>query len=104
MSQKLRDLVESAIKEVLSEVSWEGYEGEDLEATCNHCGQDLWLVWDASNPIKKWTECGGIGEGSCHARLGYDPDEDLEHDIEPAPPTLRSPERVGASTKVKRSV
>ena len=105
MSKRLRDLVESAIAEVLSEVVWDRYEGEDIEATCNHCGQNVWLVWETAAPAHKWTECGGIGEGSCSGRFGeerVDPDDEIE--IEPAPATMRSPSRQGASSRSKRSV
>lgn len=102
MNQKLRGLVRSMILSVLDEsVEWEGYEGENIEATCKHCGQDVWLVWEKSHPAHKWTECGGIGDGSCNARTGADMDDDLDFEV---PPTMRSSERLGASTKVKRSV
>lgn len=108
MKRKLRGLVESIVTNVLSEVAWEGYEGEDLEATCNHCNQPLWLVWEPGNPAHKWTECGGMGEGSCEARWG---DEDEEKPLtkrsavdDAPPPTMRSPVHPNASTKVKKSV
>lgn len=105
MSRKLRNLIESAIAEVLSEVTWDRYEGEDIEATCNHCGQNVWLVWETAAPSYKWTECGGIGEGSCTGRFGEeraDTDDDIE--IEPAPETMRSPSLKGISSRPKRSV
>lgn len=115
MNRKLRGLVESIVLEILSEedgmgddwkvVNFEGYKGYDLEARCNHCNADLWLVWRASDPGHRWTECGGIGEGSCHARLGYDPESDPDSaNVEPPPATLRSPRRDGESTKLKRSI
>ena len=106
MARKLRDLIESTVISVLTEIAWEGFQGEDLEAKCNHCNQALWLVWEESNPMHKWTECGGIGEGSCHTRLGYDPDEKLTaaNDVDEPPLTLRSPTHDGISTKLKRSI
>lgn len=107
MSQ-LRGLVQHIILEALAEdeqgvVNFEGYKGYDLEAKCNYCNVELWLVWKSDHPAHRWTECGGIGEGSCNTRRGYDDDEDVL-DLEPIPPTMRSPERHGASTKLKRSV
>lgn len=104
MNKKLRAIVRNIATETLREsVSWEGYEGEDLEATCKHCGQDLWLVWKPNAAAFTWTECGGIGEGSCSGRYP-DKDEPSPIDDEPAPSTMRSPSRPGESTKVKRSV
>jgi hypothetical protein len=103
MNLKLRALVRRIATDTLREaVSFENYEGEDLEATCKHCQQDLWLVWEKKVPAFTWTECGGIGEGSCSGRH---PDADAPDSLdEPAPPTLRSPSRPGESTKVKRSI
>jgi len=106
MNRKLRGLIESAIHQILTELRWEGYEAEDLEATCKYCHQDLWLVWEESNPMHKWTECGGLGEGSCEARMKYDPKDLPDSVFEPPdapPPTLRSPVHGGESTKLKRS-
>lgn len=104
MNQKFRAIVRHiAVSTIREAVSWEGYEGEDLEATCKHCNQDLWLVWKKEAPAFTWTECGGMGAGSCTDRY---PDEDEPNmmDDEPAPETMRSPSRPGESVKVKRSV
>lgn len=103
MHKNLRALIESVVAEVIAE-SNSGLDAENLEATCKHCGEDVWLVWEKAAPTFKWTECGGPGEGSCDARFGGPKAHDPDDDIEPAPATLRSPERAGISTKLKRSV
>lgn len=103
MSKKLRALIGSIVQEALAD---RRLDAENLEASCKHCGEDVWLVWEKAAPMFKWTECGGPGEGSCDGRFGggraqaKDPDDD----VEPAPPTMRSPSRAGISTKVKGSV
>jgi len=76
----LRTLVRGIVNEVLSPkkgnvVSFENYSGMDLDASCNQCSQALWLVWEQSKPASHWTECGGIGEGSCVHRAGRDDDD-----------------------------
>jgi len=50
---------------------FEGYSGTDLKAKCDYCNAPLWLVWEDGVPAKRWTECGGIGEGSCDTRAGH---------------------------------
>lgn len=101
MNQKLRAAVRTVILDVLDEaVSFENYEGENLEATCKHCGLDVWLVWDKNHPAKKWTECGDIGNGSCDGRyFGGNEPHDPDDDIEPAPPTMRSVAHDKVATK-----
>jgi len=78
MKTSLRKLVRSILSEAIKGevVSFADYSGMDLDADCNQCGQPLWLVWEKSNPAKHWTECGGIGEGSCVHRAGRDPGDD----------------------------
>lgn len=46
-------------------VYWDKYVGKDMHKDCVYCGASLWKVWEKRNPDKKWTECGGIGEGVC---------------------------------------
>lgn len=107
MHKKLRALIESVVREVLAEAG-DPYDAKNLEASCKHCGQDVWLVWEKAAPMFKWTECGGPGEGSCDGRFGGgkggDTHADASADVELAPETMRSPSRAGISTKVKRSV
>jgi hypothetical protein len=48
----------------LSWERWDIYEGRPA-GRCTCCGETLWEVRLASTPETVWTECGGIGEGSC---------------------------------------
>ena len=43
-------------------VEFAGVRGVDTGKICSHCRQHLWVVTDDKDI---WTECGGIGEGSC---------------------------------------
>ena len=74
MKTSLRKLVRSMLREAMGDgvVHFEGYAGMDLHAKCDFCNVPLWLVWETSDPSKRWTECGGIGEGSCVHRAGRD--------------------------------
>jgi hypothetical protein len=112
MSKQLRVAVRSIILETLTEengagvdhkvVNFEGFKGYDLEARCNHCNVDLWLVWRANDPARRWTECGGIGEGSCESRLHGD---EFSSTNDSGPPTKRSVYADPSSgPRVKRSV
>lgn len=108
MSKELRAAVRSIILETMFADAGDfgGYKGVDLDATCKHCHQDLWLVWEASNPMEKWTECGGVGEGSCDGRYpgeGHD-EEPFPSTIEPVPPTMRAGAHPEGPVPGKRSV
>jgi len=76
MNVKLRTLVRRIVNEALDSskkgavVNFENYSGVDLDASCNQCSQPLWLVWEQGKAANHWTECGGIGEGSCPHRGG----------------------------------
>lgn len=86
MKTSLRKLVRGVLREAMGDgphqlandgvVHFEGYAGTDLKAKCDFCNVPLWLVWEASNPAKRWTECGGIGEGSCPHRAGREEGDD----------------------------
>ncbi len=99
MSKDLRAAVRSIILETMTADAGVNpdLKGVDLNAKCNHCNRAVWLVWSKADPINKWTECGGIGKGSCDETVPPVPDV--------APPTQRSVYADPSSgPRLKRSV
>jgi len=54
-------------------VVWEGFRGFDTGEACTRCGRNVWRVAEVGTDEHDWwTECGGIGDGSCSRAVDLD--------------------------------